>query len=379
MKDLFDTSLADAQGSSVEALTVQSFDIERYADYESSLLDGCSTFRDGNGGVAVYRRFRVPEVFSWACADRKLSLELQLAALNKSMVFKADIPNFLEPWYGIGVVSSAFGVPYLWKEGQAPAVEGPFQNARDALDHKICSIADSVEGNKVLEMIEYFIDQTKGKIPVSLGDTQSPLNVVSSYLMDSTAFMYELYDHPDDLKSLLLEVAQMENEFIEKQRNLIGDALVRPGHGFASSRRFEGLGFSDDNILMFGDEVYSDFAVNPMMNAAADFKGPVFHSCGNWAERSNLVKSIPGLLMADGAVGNQTDPSPNDPEILGRAFAGSGIILHCRIVGSSDIVLENFKRLWRKGLKCIVTTYCSDPEDQLKAYEGIHQVVTDKF
>ena len=30
-------------------------------------------------------------------------------------------PNFLEPWYGIGVVAGAFGVPYVWKEGQAPA------------------------------------------------------------------------------------------------------------------------------------------------------------------------------------------------------------------------------------------------------------------
>ncbi len=35
----------------------------------------------------------------------KKSLEWQLGALKKSMEYKADIPNFLEPWYGIGTIA----------------------------------------------------------------------------------------------------------------------------------------------------------------------------------------------------------------------------------------------------------------------------------
>jgi hypothetical protein len=372
MKDEFNTSIADSQGTRVVSMKPQDFDIDEYSDYEFSLLEGCRAFWEKSEGVAVYRRFRVPDVFSWACADRTLSLELQLAALKKSMAFKMDIPNFLEPWYGIGVVSSAFAVPYLWKDGQAPAVEGPFMTAREALDHRISTVAESEEGRKVLEMIEYFLDQTKGRIPISLGDTQSPLNIVSSYLMDSTAFMYEMFDNPDDLKELLNTVGQMEKEFIDKQRNLIGNSLVRPGHGFASSRSFEGLGFSDDNILMFSDEAYKDFAIKPMLRAAEGFKGPVFHSCGNWSGRADLIKSIPSLIMADGAVGNQTDPLPNDPAVLGKAFADSSILLHTRIVGDPETVLGYFDRLRHDGLKCIVTTYCESPEDQSKVYDGIH-------
>ena len=372
MKDEFNTALADSQGTSVAPMTVKDFDLKEYADYEASLLDGCRDFWQSQKGVAVYRRVRVPEVFSWASRDRTLSLELQLAALKKSMAYKTDIPNFLEPWYGIGVVSSAFGVPYIWKDGQAPAVEGPFLSAREALDHRISSVGDSSEGKRVLEMIEYFLDQTKGQIPLSPGDTQSPLNIVSSYLMDSSAFMYETFDHPEDLKELIDTVAELEKEFLNEQLRLIGDALVKPGHGFASSRAFEGIGFSDDNILMFSDEDYSTFGIPSMLAASESFTGPVFHSCGNWANRADLVKSIPSLIMADGAVGKQTDPSPNDPETLGKAFAGTGFVLHVRIVGSSDIVLEHFSKLKQDGLKCIVTTYCKTPEDQEKAYRGLH-------
>ncbi len=374
MKDEFNTALADSQGTSVEPVAVDDFDLEGYADYERALLDRCRSFWQAEDGIAVYRRFRVPEVFSWGCRDRKLSLGLQLAALQKSMAFKADIPNFLEPWYGIGVVSSAFGVPYLWKEGQAPAVEGPFTSAKDALNHRVCSVGESPEGKKVLEMIEYFLDQTKGKIPLSPGDTQSPLNIVSSYLMESTAFMYETFDHPEDLKELIDTVAEMEKEFLDQQLNLIGDALAKPGHGFASSRAFEGIGFSDDNILMFSDEDYARFGIPSMVSASRSFSGPVFHSCGNWSGRADLVKSIPSLLMADGAVGKQTDPSPNDPELLGKAFSGSGKVLHVRIVGSAETVLEYYGKLKQDGLKCIVTTYCETPEDQETVYNRIHKI-----
>lgn len=372
MKDEFNTSLSDAQGTVVNPLPVKEFDINAYSEYEGSLMDKCREFWEVTEGALVHRRFRVPEVFSWACADKKISLELQLAALNESMSYKMDIPNFLEPWYGIGVVSSAFDVPYIWKDGQAPAVQGPFKTAREAISSRKCDVAESKEGKIVLEMIDFFLDQTKGRIPVSLGDTQSPLNIASSYLMDSTAFMYEIFDHPEDLVELLNLISEMERDFLQKQVDLIGEALVKPGHGFASARCFKGLGFSDDNMLMFSDKDYLTFAQEALLHASQDFEGPVFHSCGNWSDRLDLVKSIPDLIMADGAIGNMTDPSPNDPAVLGRGFANSGIILHARIVGNAQIVKDYVSKLSHKGLKCIITTYCPTPQEQEKAYSVIH-------
>ena len=373
MNEEFDTSIADSQGTAVKPLSSADFNIEEYCDYEASLLEGCNEFWKASEGVAVYRRFRVPEVYSWACADMKLSLELQLGALKNSMAYKADIPNFLEPWYGIGVAASPFGVPYIWQDGQAPAVEGVFKTAREAIDARQGTIAESPIGKQVLEMIGFFLEETKGKIPLSLTDTQSPLNIVSSYIMDSSSFMFELYDHPDDLKELLMLVAGMEKEFLDIQKSLIGDALVKPGHGFASAKCFNGVGFSDDNILMFSNDVYAEFALPPLLKAAEGFSGPVFHSCGDWSERAGYITQIPGLKMADGAVGNLTDPSPNDPEKLGKAFSGKDAVLHTRIVGNPDIVGRYLPHLRKDGLRTIIVTYCATPEEQAEAYNKIHE------
>jgi len=374
MKNEFDVTKSDSQGTAVQPLPAEKFSLSQYAEYEDSLKDGCLTFQEGTRGVAVYRRFRVPEVFSWGCRYRKMSLEWQLAALNRSMDFKADIPNFLEPWYGIGVLSSPFGVPYIWEDNQAPAVQSPYNTAREALERLEGSVEESIVGREILERIEYFMESTKGRIPVSLTDTQSPLNAVSSYILNPTTFIYELFDHPDDVQELMRVVSKLEKDFVKAQMNLIGGCLAKPGHGFASSRYFKGIGFSDDNILMFSDDDYHKFASPAMCDAASVLEGPVFHSCGDWSARSELIKSIPGLIMADGAIGNQTDPSPNNPETLGDAFAGTGITLHVRIVGNSDIVAEYVSRLWRKDLKLVVATYCETMEDQDKAYNKIHRI-----
>jgi len=122
----FDQGCADVQATPVEPMSPRDFAFDAYADYESALLPGCRAFWQGCSGVLVYRRMRVAEVFSFGCKDRELSLAWQLGALAKSMQFKGDVPNFLEPWYGIGTVASAFGLDYVWKEGQAPAVRPRF-------------------------------------------------------------------------------------------------------------------------------------------------------------------------------------------------------------------------------------------------------------
>ena len=368
----FDYSKADSQGTTVVPLAAADFDIEAYADYQGVLEERCADFMDADEGRMVYRRFRVPEVYSWGCRDMKMSLEWQLAALTQSMNYKADIPNFLEPWYGIGVVSSAYGIEYEWKEGQSPSVTSPYKTAREALEGLKGPVHESPVGRHVMDMISYFLEQTKGKINISLSDIQSPLNIASSYLLEPSAFMFEIFDHPEDLKALLDQMTELETEFLQKQIDLIGDALVKPGHGFASARSFRGLGFSDDNILMISNENYSEFAMPWLCRAAEVLDGPVFHSCGDWSNRAEYVNTIPGLLMADGAVGAQTDPSPNNPELLANAFAGSDAVLHVRIVGDAETILRNVGKMNHPGLRLIVTTYCETPAEQESAYKGIH-------
>ena len=372
MTQKFDTSLADSQATLVDPIAPEQFDLDMYTDYEKSFHKGCLSFWQADSGVLVYRRMRVAEVFSYDSKNMKKSLEWQLGALRKSMDYKADIPNFLEPWYGIGTLAGAYGANYYWGEGQAPVIKPFFQSVDDALNHKPSPIASTSIGKHTLEMIEYFMDKTKGRLPVSFTDTQSPLNSACN-IVDISNFMMDTVISPKNVKQLLDQIAELLIGFTREQIDLIGSNLVRPGHGFASSREFDGIGISDDNILMLSGNSYLDLAAPSLEKFGKAFGAPVFHSCGDWSDRINFVKQIKGLKMVDGAFSEETDPDHNPAEPF-NAFANTGIIVEARIVGDAETVIQKVRKLWQPGMKLIIVTYCKTPEEQELVYDQIHQI-----
>ena len=231
----FNTDLPDSQGTQVQPVSPDRFDYQAYADYEAGLLERSRRFWQADSRVAVYRRFRVPQCFSWMCRDREASLSYQLGALAESMAYKADIPNFLEPWYGIGTLASAFGIDYVWPKRQAPVVPHAFGSIQETLDHTAIPVEETAIGRHTLGMIEYFVDATHGKLPISLTDTQSPLNALS-FLVETNDFYMGFLDAPDALARMLDRLVPLQIAFVKRQLGLLGDTIVWPGHGFASSR-----------------------------------------------------------------------------------------------------------------------------------------------
>ncbi len=371
----FDQNSADSQATPVEPVRVADFDFAAYADYEESLSERCRRFWMADSGVLVYRRMRVAEVFSHGCRDMKASLAWQLGALHKSMEYPADVPNFLEPWYGIGTVASAFGIDYVWPPGQAPVVRPPFHSVEDALGHAQNPVAQTAVGSHTLAMIDYFVEQTGGRLPISLTDTQSPLNVAGN-VVDMSRLFLEVYDRPEQVAAFLMRIAELIAQFSRKQAQALGAGLVWPGHGYASSRYFEGLGVSDDNTLMVSGSHYRDLVAPAMESLGRHFGGWAFHSCGDWSAKIETIKRIPGLRMVDAAFSAATDPNPNDPELFAHAFANTGVVLNARIVGDADLVVDTVKKLWNRGLKLIVVTYCQSPDEQARVYDRVHEVCT---
>jgi hypothetical protein len=369
----FDQTIADAQATPVEPVTPEVFDFEAYADYEASLLERCRAFWRAASGVLVWRRMRTAEVFTYGCKDMKASLEWQLGGLKKSMDYKADVPNFLTPWYGIGTVASAFGGDYIWKEKQAPAVRPRFKSVKEALDYAPAPVSQTRIGRHTLEMIDYFLDKTAGRIPVSLTDTQSPLNIAGN-VVEMSSFFIGMLDDPQAVKALLNRLAELLVDFTHEQIRHIGEALVWPGHGYSSCRCFQGLGMSDDNASMISGQQYLEFAVPAVERAGKPFGGSAFHSCGDWSDKVGAVRKIGGLRMVDGAFSAGTDPSPNPPEPFAQTFANTGVVVNARIVGGPETIAEKVRRLWKPGVKLIVVTYCQSPEEQAQAYDRIYEI-----
>jgi hypothetical protein len=185
--------------------------------------------------------------------------------------------------------------------------------------------------------------------------------------------MMEMAISPETVKEFLVRIADLLIEFTREQIKLIGSNIVWPGHGFASSRAFSGIGMSDDNMLMISGQSYFDQVVPSVERFGNTFGGPVFHSCGNWSNRLKWVMQIKGLRMVDGAFSEETDPEPNSMEPF-SSMANTGIILNSRIVGDSNTVNGVVKKLWQDGMKLIVVTYCQTPEEQNAVYDNIHHI-----
>jgi hypothetical protein len=373
VKKKFDTSKSDAQATKVDPVRVSDFGFDAYQEYNSKLNERCDRFVKSSTGVLVYRRMRVGEVFSYGCRDMKQSLEWQLGALQKSMDYEADVPNFLEPWYGIGVIGTAFGIDYIWYPGQAPATKHAFQTIDEALAFDIKPVKETAVGKHSLQMIEYFLDQTKGRIPMSMGDIQSPFNN-ATYVVDTSNFLLSMIMEPEKVLKFLYVIAQLEIDFYKEQEKLIGSALVRPGHGFASSHAFEGFGMSDDNLVMVDEENYSNFMIPAFAKLGNAFGGPVLHSCGNFSDKTGMFKKIPGLKMVDAAFTAETDPDPNPAAPFANALTGTGVVLNARMVGDLEAVEETTRALWKPGMKLLAVTFCPSPAEQRDVYKIIHSI-----
>lgn len=369
----FDTSLRDSQGTEVLPIEPEQFDFDAYQEYEAQLLDRNKKFAAAGRGLLVYRRVRANGVFYDKCRDYRESLALQLGALKTSMPYQADIANFLEPWYGIGYIASSFGSQYRWLSAQAPSVESRFSTAQEILGADYVPIADTPEGQYTLEMIEYFMDKTKGKVPVSFSDLQSPLNMLG-YLLPVTDLFMEVYEDPEGLKAAAKLCGELLIDFMKEQKKLIGDALASPGHGFASSRAFGGAGLSDDNSIMIGEDTYDELFKETDEMIGAGFGGFAYHSCGNWEKKIPMVTGFQNICCADGAFTIETDPKPNDPEAFADAFAGSGIVLNARAVGDVKNSFAAFQKLWRPNQKLICVTYCKTVEEQQELYCRLHEM-----
>lgn len=370
----YDYASKDAMAMPVTPVEAQDFDLARYEAYAAECDQCYAEFLRQDEGVAVWQRVRAADVFRDGCRDMQQSLRWQLGGLTKTLDYLTDAPTYLEPWYGIGTSAAAFGADYDWPEGQAPVVNHVYDSVEDvpeALTPR--DFNDAPIMRQTLEMIEYFLDQTRGRIPISWSDIQAPINVAGG-IVDVSRFFLAFYENPDKIKAILKAATDVLIRFTQQQSELIGDRLARPGHGFASSRAGTGIGLSTDNLIMLSPAMYQQFCAENAARIGSHFGGAAIHSCGNWGKWLEAVKSIPNLIMIDGAFSPQTDPHYNHCEDFRDALVNTGVILHARLVGDPEDVLPRVKRLWKPGLKLIIGTHVQDPTAQRQLYHEIHQL-----
>ncbi|NLF38927.1 hypothetical protein GX586_05740, partial [bacterium] len=264
------------------------FDFARFAAFKAEREKRIRAFYAGAAPQPILLQERAGCNYV-ICRTPRESLECQLDAITRNMGFASAYVPFLEPWFGVGVFANAFGCEYVWTDGQSPQTHYIIFSEEEAAKLTKPDLEASPVMRLVLDAIAYFLEETRGEIPIACTDTQSPFDT-ATLIWEVNSFFTAMYTAPEVVHHVLNLITECVIEFTQRQLDLIGAAAARPGHIMLSATGCPGMSISDDNIVMVSPETYAEFSVPYNERIAAAFGGLAIHSCGNFE------RQLPALL-----------------------------------------------------------------------------------
>jgi hypothetical protein len=346
------------------------FDFSRFRDYRSKREERIRQFLRGQGSPVLLTS-RVHGNYT-ICRTPRESLDVQLESIARQMEVGSDFVPFLEPWFGVGVYANAFGAEYDWRQGESAQTHYVAHTAEQAAQLHAAPLAQSPAMQLVLDAIDYFLEQTRGEIPIACTDTQSPFDT-ATLLWDTADFFTSVYTTPDIVHGLLERITDSIELFTRLQMERIGPALARPGHIMLSAQGGPGMSVSDDNIVMVGPEIYREVAVPYNSRLSRAFGGLAVHSCGNYERQLPALLETDELLLVDGAFSARLDPTPNENlELFRDTLKDTGVILQARMGPEWPELLP---RLYDPGVRLVLSVPPAPDTDRGANQRAMEQVL----
>lgn len=193
---------------------------------------------------------------------------------------KDDYIPLLFPWYGTGVVPSAIGCNYVFRQGQEPAIEGTV--IKEPQDIKKLAMPDPYKDGqmpRVLGCIDYM--RANSDIPVSFTDPQGPLNIAICLCGVENLFIW-MFEYPEYVHQIMDYCTEVFIQWIKVQKKHAGqrpDSGAFP-HGMVLPEGFGGVWLSDDDCTVMSPELYKEFVVPYNSRIFTTFGGGTLHFCG---------------------------------------------------------------------------------------------------
>ena len=243
------------------------------------------------------------------------------------------IPYFM-PWFGTGVLASAFGCPITLapEPGNDPAVAGPCVTSPSAAAR--LKLPDPQRDGwmpRVLEAIDHA--RAHGDLPVGLTDMQGPLDTLG--LMCGQAQLYQwMYREPRMVHDLFELVTEAFIQWVKVQKEHIGEPLDR-SNGLQGIRWPVGIGIweSDDDLVLLDAGLYREFVVPYVSRIFSAFGGGSLHFCGNGLHHADNFLQITNLkVISNSPMGNFAAVAQ-----LKRRLSERGITLQIQDAAPEDI------------------------------------------
>ena len=147
-----------------------------------------------------------------------------------------------------------------------------------------------------LDMMQYFLEETEGELPIHVTDMQGPLDV-AGVLFHYDEFMLLAFEDEARFKSLLNSITKAFILFFREQEKLLGELCVPthlmswdyvPPHYCAS--------MSIDSLVMLSPSYYENYIKDTIEAVVKEFHRLIVHSCGDWRHMVKAVCETEGVI-----------------------------------------------------------------------------------
>lgn len=243
-----------------------------------------------------------PNYFAFASRDRDETyfdspenmLKFQAEAYQRHLDEVDDdfVPYFM-PWYGTGVLASAFGCENRYAGGDPGVSSSAVHTIREAAKLKKPDLHTAGEMPRVLETISYA--RQNSNLPVGLTDMCSPLNALAQICGYDNLYVW-MYEEPGLVHDLMALVCETVIDWVKLQKEYIGEPLDQSnGLQGVWSPKGVGIWLSDDDLVSMNAELYETFVVPYYSKVFETFGGASLHYCGVGNHQIDNFAKIKGL------------------------------------------------------------------------------------
>jgi len=274
--------------------------------------------------------------------DPRKFLEAQMDEINGQLKLRGDLVPALCPTLGVIAIPSAFGAEVVWWENDFPAVRPLIGDRLEKVRDLVRPGLTAGELGRILDYTRVFLERTKGKIPIRLGDIQGPLDN-AALIMGHTAFLEALITAPHEVHRLLDMITDLMVEFAASQREIVRAA----GAEFVPTAfqpwlpDGDGISVANDVAVMLSPELHDEFGVPYLNRLSEAFGGVYIHSCGDWTHLFPSLERVHGLRGLEFGASE----APYD-KVLARF--GGRTVLACRVGLHRDIRFAGMADFVRK-------------------------------